>query len=179
MPSRRTILVVGSVLVGVALLAFFLGRTTAPTKVHETVKTVAIEKRVEVEKKVEVAAAEQEAKEVVRWRTKVIVKTDGTRIEVKEVERADEKRDATRTEKSAERTVVQVQEKLVYKDLLVEAAAPGFAFGVAVGAGTDLRMRYQGDVAYRLVGGLWLTVAFQVEREPFRPAALAGVRFTF
>lgn len=177
--SRRPAIVVGCVGVGLLAGAFFLGRTTAPTKVHETTKTVEVEKKVEVEKRVEVAAAQQEAKEVVRWRTRVVTKPDGTRIETHETVKADEHKASTQTTKSAEKSVTQVSERLVYKDRLVEATASRWAFGVSVGAGTDLRMRYQGDVAWRVAGGLSLTGAVQVEQAPFRPAGLIGVRFAF
>jgi F420-0:gamma-glutamyl ligase len=136
---------------------------------------VEVERKVEVEKRVEVAVAQVETRDVVRWRTRVVTKADGTRIETHETLKADEKKSATKTEKQAERIVTQERERLVYRDKLVETSRPGWSLGAQAGLGLDGKPRYGGEVGRRIVGGLWASVAVDV---PTR-SLWGGVRFEF
>lgn len=173
LPKRPLIFAGAGVLLLVGV--FLLGRSSAPTRTQTIEKVVQVKQTVEVEKRVEVAAAQTADAHQVEWRTRTVYKPGGTVVVTKEVAQRDEKKTATETKVVAERVRTEVQERLVYREKVVEAAQPRWAFGASVGAGTDLRMRYQGDVGFRLVSGLWVTLAVA----PLERAALVGARVTF
>lgn len=174
MPSRGQAL---GVLAAVCL-SFVIGRGTQ--------KTVTVEKVREVEKaaeqKVEAARAEiatvkaSAASDATHWRTKTVYLPGGTVEVEKEVVREVEKK----TEERAVQVVTKVvtQEKVVFRDRLVEQlqpAPPSWAVGAAAGLGLDGRPRYGGQVEWRAGGPLWFTVGVDV---PTRAATL-GLRLEF
>jgi hypothetical protein len=150
-----------------------------------TQKTVTVEKIREVEKvaetkvaaaKAETATAKHQAQaDKTQWRTRTIYVAGQVVEVVKEVVREVEKKVGETRIETVTKTVTV--EKLVHRDRLVIQAVepPRWSAAASVGAGLDRRMRYQGEVGYRLTGGLWLTGTVDVSGR----ALLGGVRWEF
>ncbi len=158
------------------LLAFLAGWAVAPGKLRtvEKLRVVEREKRVEV-KATETAHAEStEAREVVRWRTHLVTRPDGTRIETREAERDDRRATASAdTRREVEVRTVEV-EKLVYRDKLVEPVRPAWSLGAYGGLGLDRAQVWGGHIERRVLGPLW--VGLQADT---RKAAMLTVRVEF
>lgn len=80
---------------------------------------------------VETAGAERV---IVKWRDRVVVKPDGTRIETRETVRDNERRDERREAAVRVQTRVEVKDRVVYRDR--PANPPRFV--LSVGAGTTV-----------------------------------------
>lgn len=154
--SRR--LLIAAAALALLCASFVAGRYSRPARVE----TVTVEKRV-VEVR-EVKVAEQTKQAQTRWRTKVVTRPDGTRVETATTDRAEASHAQRRNETSAR---AEDDRRIV----TVPAPLPRWSVGANVGLGLDGRLRYGGEVSRRVAGPLWLGVQADV---PTRSAALTA-----
>lgn len=189
-PKRPLVIGAGAaVLLG---LAFFLGRTTAPTRIHEvTVSAKAdVKSDAKLDAKVESTKAQQSTAgsvatdQGIEWDETTVYRPNGTvRSHTRSVRKADSTKTSSETKSSQESAKAETHAashseshtEYVYRDKLIETARPNWSVGAHAGLGTDLTPRYGGEVGRRIVGGLWLTASVDV---PTRAATL-GIRFDF
>lgn len=162
---------------GAGLFAAGLGTglLAKPARVETHVQEVAKDRVVYQDRVVERQVAVAETHEVTRWRTRVVTKPDGTKVETREAVAGK----ATATASSSEQARVQASERtserVVVRDKLVEGARARWLVGVGAGVDTGARLHYGGLVAFRLLGPLSLAATVDV---PARAALLyVGVQF--
>lgn len=156
-------------------LTFLVGRTTAPTRERVVEVTSVREKVAEAKTTTAASSSLIYGSGYAKQRDHKVTRPDGTVEETHEVETGNVNREEKREASSIAETKTAEREKLVYRERVAEAAKPSWAVGVSAGVGLDLRPRYQGEIARRIVGGLWLTVTVDVSGR----AALAGLRMEF
>jgi hypothetical protein len=179
MPSRRTVVVIGLAFAGVACLAFFLGRTTAPSKLHDVQVSATSDSKsdMKTDSQAERTASQQSTASSVatdqgsEWTEHTTFRPDGSiRSTRKTFKKADSRTETA--EKKASQEVAkatahaeahaEAHTEYVYKDRLVEAARPNWSLGAHAGLGLDLKPRYGAELGRRVGGGLWLGVAVDV-----------------
>lgn len=134
-------------LVASGLLVYQL--TSKPRIVTET-KLVDRVVEKEVEKKVFVD----------RWKTRVITKPDGTRIE------------ENSGSKSKSSTDIKVVEKEVIKTQVITAQGPKYSLGVARSIFDQSLYSYKLSLGYRVIGDFWLTAGGDLTKD-----IVLGIRY--
>lgn len=145
--------------VGVLALAasFGAGRYSAPEHVREKVVTVERQVRAETKAETHQAATSQAtaATERVVWRTRTIVRPDGTRETTREGERGASSTTDTRTAVNDTKveTRIEYRDRVELREKTVDRARPDWRAGALVGVrGLSLRPQFGALVERRILG---------------------------
>lgn len=132
-----------------AVVAFALGRHSAPTRV--VTQTVTVEKRVEVAAKVADTAVSTD--KGVQWRERVVYRPGGVTVVTRETVRADT---ATATTHAAETHAVTAEHAAATLRIIERPRLAQWSLGAFAGAGLDGSRHAGGEVSRRLFGPIWL-----------------------
>ncbi len=156
---------------GAGLFAAGLGTglLAKPARVETRVQEVTKDRVVYQDRIVERQVATAQTKEVTRWRTRLVTKPDGTKVETREVDTGKDAATTSDVGRTEDHAGERVTERVVYKDRVVEGARARWLVGAGAGADLSLRLHYGALAGYRLLGPLVLAVAVDV---PARAATL-------
>lgn len=156
-------------------IGYGIGHRASPVRTVERI----VEDKAETTRTEETHASRElvanDVKEVIRWRTRVVIKPDGTRIESKSTEKGNESKASAEKQTQSAAVTERIVTQTRYVERIVDASRPRWSFGVAGGLDTGMRRAYGVDVGIRAVGPLWVTMSGSL---PSRSAML-GLRLEF
>ncbi len=166
--ERKELLTFLGAFVIALLCGFWTGRATAPTRMVTVERTREVKVAGETRVVTQTVESATSSKDVVRWRTRVVTRTDGTREETAEVVSGAERAGASATRASETEARVEYRDREVERRVEVTREASRWVLGARAGVRLDRTPVYGGEVGYRVLGPLELALTVD------RPWAVVG-----